>query len=244
MTSLSQWTPRYRRLKPTTTTPATTKAVARARTTRLRPTDTHTAMIPRSAPIPATCPDGNESCAALKGGSARISTTVTGRQMTALIAVSANTAPATVPMTTNPGLNERARQASSAATTSPAAATVAGLPHRAIRNDASSMLWDRWTLFPTQDAVGASNAVTHPWTCTPIASRAKTDTRPESPKIVGSCKPRTSLPIAKNNSDAHQNDDCTVDDDIPHPDSHPSSWAHRRRPDRAQESNRSGDETA
>ena len=59
MTSLSQWSSRYNRLKATITTPAPTKAVARACTIRLRPTAMHTAMIPSSAPIPATCPDGN-----------------------------------------------------------------------------------------------------------------------------------------------------------------------------------------
>ena len=58
MTSLSQWKPRYNRLKATTTTPATTKTVARACTIRLRPTAMHAALIPSSAPITATCPDG------------------------------------------------------------------------------------------------------------------------------------------------------------------------------------------
>jgi hypothetical protein len=57
MTSLSQWSSRCNRLK--ATTPGPTKAVTRACTIRLRPTAMRTAMIPSSAPIPATCPDGN-----------------------------------------------------------------------------------------------------------------------------------------------------------------------------------------
>ena len=59
MTSLSQWWARYNRLKATITTPAPTKSARRACTVRFRPIAMHTAMIPSSAPIPATCPDGN-----------------------------------------------------------------------------------------------------------------------------------------------------------------------------------------
>jgi hypothetical protein len=46
MTSVSQWWPRYNRLKAPITTPAPTKTGRRACTVRLRPIAMHTAMIP------------------------------------------------------------------------------------------------------------------------------------------------------------------------------------------------------
>ena len=127
-------------------------------------------------------------------------------KMTALIAVLASTAPATVPTTTTPGLNERARQANSAAPMRLAAATVALLAKRAVINVASSRRWDRWTAFPIQDAVGASSAVTHPWTCTPIASQVKANTSPARPKAVGIRRLRNGAPIFNDNSDVHERD--------------------------------------
>ena len=51
--------------------------------------------------------------------------------------VLASTAPPTVPITTAPGLKERARQASSAPPISAAAATLTGVPSRLVINDAS-----------------------------------------------------------------------------------------------------------
>ena len=80
MTSVSQWIPKYNRLKATISTPATTNAVARARTIRLRPIPMHTAMIPSNAPVPVTCPDGNGWGLALNCDTARVSASVAGGQ--------------------------------------------------------------------------------------------------------------------------------------------------------------------
>ena len=58
--------------------------------------------------------------------------------------------------------------------------------------------------------------------CTPIASQVKTNTSPGRPKAVSIRQPRNSPPIANNNSDAHERDGPTVDNDILHPHSAPS----------------------
>src|SRR5271163_282410 len=113
------------------------------------------------------------------------------------MAVSASVAAPTVAITMTPGLTERARQDSSAAPISPAAAITAELPRRAVINEASSSPWDRWVAFPIPDAVGASNAVTHPWACTPIASVVKAIRSPAATNAAArlrspTCAPATS----------------------------------------------------
>jgi hypothetical protein len=57
--------------------------------------------------------------------------------------------------------------------------------------------------------------------CTPIASQVKTNTSPGRPKAEGIRQPRNSPPIANHNSDAHERDRPTVDNDILHPHSAP-----------------------
>jgi hypothetical protein len=93
---------------------------------------------------------------------------------------------------------------------------VALLTTFAVINDASSRRWDRWTAFPIQDAVGASSAVAHPWTCTPIATQVKTNTSPARPKAVGVRQPRNGARIINDNSDVYDRDGPKVNSDILH----------------------------
>src|ERR1700743_1073743 len=108
--------------------------------------------------------------------------------------VSATVAEPTVAITITPRRTERARQDSRAAPISPAAAITAGLPRRAIVNEASSSRWDRWIAFPIHDAVGASYAVNHPWACTPIASAVKAIRSPAATNAVARLPSLTSAP--------------------------------------------------
>ena len=64
--------------------------------------------------------------------------------------------------------------------------------------------------------VGASNAVTHPWTCTPIASQVKANTSPARPKARGIRQPRNNAPITNDNSDVRERDGPKVTSDIVH----------------------------
>ena len=99
-----------------------------------------------------------------------------------------------------PSLTERARQDNSAPPISPAAAITAGLPRRAVITEASSSPRDRWMAFPMEDAVGASNAVTQPWACTPIASAVKAIRSPAATNATVRLRSPNSAPATSNSA--------------------------------------------
>ena len=74
----------------------------------------------------------------------------------------------------------------------------AGLPMRAIINEATSSRWDRCLPASIQDAVGASNAVTHPWVWTPIASPMKAVSSPATTKAAPRRRSLNSAPAQTN----------------------------------------------
>jgi hypothetical protein len=109
-----------------------------------------------------------------------------GRSTTALSAVLASAAAETVPITTMPGTLDRARQDSSAAQISAAAAVATGLPRSVITKAATSNPADRCAT--TQDVVAVSSSGTHPGRWIASMSPVRTVSSPATRSAAATCR--------------------------------------------------------